>query len=58
MHPGGGAVEEGSTFLPLQTKLLSMFSTYGDLLYTSRSHEDAAEIREIYALHALNHVFK
>lgn len=31
---------------------------YRDILFTNRSMENAKEIRNLYALHALNHVFK
>ncbi|CAG8696684.1 6362_t:CDS:10, partial [Dentiscutata heterogama] len=47
-----------SVFTELQTGLFHHFNKYRDVLFTNRSVENSKEIRQIYALHALNHVFK
>jgi len=46
---------ELSTF---QTEVLSILSSYKDLLYTERSHQRGEELRLVYTLHALNHILK
>ncbi|CAG8457291.1 24001_t:CDS:10 [Dentiscutata erythropus] len=47
-----------SVFTELQTGLFHHINKYRDVLFTNRSVENSKEIRQIYALHALNHVFK
>ncbi|CAG8736745.1 15031_t:CDS:10 [Cetraspora pellucida] len=42
----------------LQAGLFHHFNKYRDILFTNRSVENSREIRQIYALHALNHIFK
>ncbi|CAG8832498.1 5884_t:CDS:2, partial [Racocetra persica] len=46
-----------SIFSELQTGLFHHFNKYRDILFTNRSVENSREIRKIYALHALNHIF-
>ncbi|KAF9957861.1 rRNA-binding ribosome biosynthesis protein utp25 [Mortierella alpina] len=45
-------------FTPLQLSLVEPMNEYRDILFTNRNMENAKEIRNLYALHALNHVFK
>ncbi|RHZ43704.1 hypothetical protein Glove_880g16 [Diversispora epigaea] len=45
-------------FSGLQAHLFHNFSKYQDVLYSNRSYENSQEIRQIYVLHALNHIFK
>ncbi|RIB27767.1 digestive organ expansion factor [Gigaspora rosea] len=47
-----------SIFTELQTDLFNHFNKSLDVLFTNRSVENSKEIRQIYALHALNHIFK
>uniref|UniRef100_A0A7S2SMD6 U3 small nucleolar RNA-associated protein 25 n=1 Tax=Mucochytrium quahogii TaxID=96639 RepID=A0A7S2SMD6_9STRA len=42
----------------LQETLLSPLSKYSDVVFSSRTLDNAAEIRELYVLHVLNHVLK
>ncbi|RKP06438.1 digestive organ expansion factor [Thamnocephalis sphaerospora] len=44
-------------FTPLQLKLMAAMHGYRDLLYTNRTQTDADAIRNVYALHILNHVY-
>lgn len=41
-----------------QLELLSIMSSYKDLLYTEQTHDNREEIRYAYTLHALNHILK
>ena len=41
-----------------QAQLLSVASSYRDLLFTERTFGNGEQIRMVYALHALNHVLK
>ena len=41
-----------------QAQLLSVVSSYRDLLFTDRTFLNGEQIRMVYALHALNHVLK
>ncbi|KAL3183608.1 hypothetical protein MRX96_033713 [Rhipicephalus microplus] len=50
------AVPETPT--PLQMELLSVLSSYRDLLFTERTLTNGEEVRAAYCLHALNHVLK
>jgi len=43
---------------PYQSELLSIMSSYKDLLYTERTNEKGEELRLAYTLHALNHILK
>ena len=43
---------------PLKLELMKIISVYKDLSYNERTFENAEEIRHIYTLHALNHLFK
>ncbi|KAF9437745.1 rRNA-binding ribosome biosynthesis protein utp25 [Entomortierella beljakovae] len=45
-------------FSPLQQALVEPIIEYRDILFTNRSTENSQEIRNLYSLHALNHVFK
>ncbi|KAI1317319.1 rRNA-binding ribosome biosynthesis protein utp25 [Mortierella claussenii] len=45
-------------FTPLQEALVEPITEYKDILFTNRSMQNAKEIRNLYVLHALNHVFK
>ncbi|CAG8503986.1 12195_t:CDS:10 [Ambispora gerdemannii] len=49
--------ENGEYLTELQSGFLHQFLQYRDILYTNRNIKDAREIRHIYALHVLNHVF-
>ena len=42
----------------LQAQLLSIVSSYRDLLFTERTFLNGEQIRMVYSLHALNHVLK
>ena len=42
----------------LQCELLSVVTSYKDLLYTERSRERGESVREVYTLHCLNHVLR
>ncbi|KAL6080019.1 rRNA-binding ribosome biosynthesis protein utp25 [Balamuthia mandrillaris] len=46
------------SFTPLQEGLFPIFNEYLDLLYTNRDSNNARQIRTLYIMHALNHVFK
>ncbi|KAL1425657.1 hypothetical protein MTO96_019078 [Rhipicephalus appendiculatus] len=46
------------TLTPLQMELLSVLSSYRDLLFTERTLTNGEEARAAYCLHALNHVLK
>ncbi|KAG0085254.1 rRNA-binding ribosome biosynthesis protein utp25, partial [Podila epicladia] len=55
------SVQEESSkelFSPLQDALVEPISEYRDILFTNRTMQNAKEIRNLYALHALNHVYK
>ncbi|PKC09816.1 DUF1253-domain-containing protein [Rhizophagus irregularis] len=41
-----------------QWHLFQQFNKYQDVLYTNRNIENSFELRYIYALHALNHIYK
>jgi len=43
---------------PYQTELLSIMSSYKDMLYTERTNDKGEELRMAYTLHALNHILK
>ncbi|KAG0036833.1 rRNA-binding ribosome biosynthesis protein utp25 [Podila clonocystis] len=55
------SVQEESSkelFTPLQDALVEPINEYRDILFTNRTMQNAKEIRNLYALHALNHVYK
>jgi U3 small nucleolar RNA-associated protein 25 len=45
-------------FTPLQSKLFPIINEYYDLFFAQRSLQNAAEVRDLYLLHAWNHVLK
>jgi U3 small nucleolar RNA-associated protein 25 len=45
-------------FTPLQQALVEPVTEYKDILFTNRTLQNAKEIRNLYTLHALNHVLK
>ncbi|KAG0204610.1 rRNA-binding ribosome biosynthesis protein utp25 [Mortierella sp. GBA30] len=45
-------------FTPLQQALIEPMNEYRDILFTNRTMQNAKELRNLYSLHALNHVFK
>ncbi|KAK3812202.1 MAG: hypothetical protein J3Q66DRAFT_302014 [Benniella sp.] len=45
-------------FTPLQEALVEPINEYKDILFTNRTIQNAKEIRNLYALHAANHVNK
>ncbi|KAF9187162.1 rRNA-binding ribosome biosynthesis protein utp25 [Haplosporangium sp. Z 767] len=45
-------------FTPLQQALFDPLNEYRDILFTNRTMHNAKELRNLYALHALNHVYK
>ncbi|XP_013097817.2 U3 small nucleolar RNA-associated protein 25 homolog [Stomoxys calcitrans] len=42
----------------LQSELLTLISTYKDVYYPYRNFDNAEQIRQVYTIHALNHIFK
>lgn len=42
----------------LQSELLALVSTYKDVYYPYRNFDNAEQIRQVYTIHALNHIFK
>lgn len=42
----------------MQDALVEPINEYRDILFTNRTMQNAKEIRNLYALHALNHVYK
>ncbi|KAJ3290825.1 hypothetical protein HK104_006505 [Borealophlyctis nickersoniae] len=49
---------ETKQFTPLQLRLFQTVNSYPDVLYSNESHANSKEIRHLYALHAVNHIFK
>ncbi|CAI2162301.1 8557_t:CDS:10 [Funneliformis geosporum] len=47
-----------NTFTELQWHLFQQFNKYRDVLYTNKNVKDSHQIKCVYALHALNHIFK
>ncbi|KAG0261853.1 rRNA-binding ribosome biosynthesis protein utp25, partial [Mortierella polycephala] len=45
-------------FTPLQQALFDPLNEYRDILFTSRTMQNTKELRNLYVLHALNHVYK
>jgi len=45
-------------FTSLQNALSDQFRSYSDVVFSARSLANASELRELYVLHALNHVIK
>lgn len=42
----------------LQSELLALINTYKDVYYPYRNFNNAEQIRQVYTIHALNHIFK
>lgn len=53
-----GKSSSSKIFTPLQQALVEPVTEYKDVLFTNRSLQNAKEIRNLYTLHALNHVLK
>ena len=47
-----------NAFTDLQWHLFQPFNKYQDVLYTNRNVENLHELKYVYALHALNHIFR
>lgn len=45
-------------FTPLQQHLFPYLNNYNSLLFNTETHNNASVLRHLYALHALNHVYK
>ena len=45
-------------YQPLQAQLFERFDAYRDVLFTARTFNNAKQLREMYVLHVLNHLFK
>ncbi|KAI9598069.1 hypothetical protein BDF19DRAFT_433389 [Syncephalis fuscata] len=43
---------------PLQARLMGVMRNYRDILYTSRDSSNADSIRDVYALHLLDHIYQ
>ncbi|OAQ35372.1 DUF1253-domain-containing protein [Linnemannia elongata AG-77] len=53
-----GKSSSSKIFTPLQQALVEPVTEYKDILFTNRTLQNAKEIRNLYTLHALNHVLK
>ncbi|KAK9479923.1 hypothetical protein V1514DRAFT_326883 [Lipomyces japonicus] len=51
-------VAKDHDFSELQTKLVNNVSDYKDVIFAPRNLHNARAIQNVYALHALNHIFK
>ncbi|GAN05080.1 DUF1253 domain-containing protein [Mucor ambiguus] len=51
-------IKKTVTFTPLQDHLFNQMNNYRDMVFCNRSLSNAKEIRNAYALHALNHITK
>ncbi|CEP10770.1 hypothetical protein [Parasitella parasitica] len=51
-------IKKTVTFTPLQDHLFCQMNNYRDIVFCNRSLSNAKEIRNAYALHALNHITK
>lgn len=52
------AKKKTRVFTDLQEGLFPAMNEYKDLLFTGRTGQNAAEIRSLYVLHAINHLLK
>jgi hypothetical protein len=52
------AKKKTRVFTDLQEGLFPVMNEYKDLLFTGRTGQNAAEIRSLYVLHAINHLLK
>ncbi|KAI8822997.1 digestive organ expansion factor [Fimicolochytrium jonesii] len=43
---------------PLQASLFPHVNEYQDVMFAKQTHANSAQLRQMYALHAMNHVFK
>ena len=43
---------------PFQSKVWSVINDYNDLFFAKRTNENAKELKEVYVLHIMNHLFK
>ncbi|KAI8374291.1 uncharacterized protein BYT42DRAFT_398746 [Radiomyces spectabilis] len=50
--------QSSKPFTPLQERLFNHIHRFRDVMYCNRTVDNAKEIRNIYALHAMNHVTK
>ncbi|KAL7273692.1 rRNA-binding ribosome biosynthesis protein utp25 [Rhizina undulata] len=50
--------EHNGGFTPVQKALAPFVFAHQDVLFSSRTLDNAEELRKLYCLHALNHVFK
>ncbi|KAH6602711.1 hypothetical protein BASA61_000876 [Batrachochytrium salamandrivorans] len=48
----------GTAFTPLQKALFPFMNSYADVLYSNQTHKFDRDIRNLIALHSLNHVHK
>ncbi|KAI7904789.1 uncharacterized protein BX663DRAFT_503540 [Cokeromyces recurvatus] len=51
-------VVKKALFTPLQNNLFTQMNNYRDVLFCNRTMDNAKEIRNTYALHAINHITK
>ena len=56
LSDGNQQIEDVLT--PLQHEIFSLAQEYRDLYYPEMTHMNCSEIRDVYCLHALNHVLK
>ncbi|XP_068729178.1 U3 small nucleolar RNA-associated protein 25 homolog isoform X2 [Montipora capricornis] len=49
---------QGGLFTTLQQNLFYYINSYQDLFYSSRTFQNCDEIRNVYCLHAVNHILK
>ncbi|KAI9003180.1 hypothetical protein BC832DRAFT_560139 [Gaertneriomyces semiglobifer] len=53
---GGRSTNE--LFTSLQAHMLPYVNSYKDILYTNLTHSASPELQRLYALHAINHIYK
>lgn len=51
-------ISEKTPFTDLQCKLFGSINKYKDCLFPQRALQNSTELRNLYCLHAMNHVFK
>ena len=52
------AISEKTPFTERQRELFGVVNRYKDCLFPNRTQQNATEIRNVYCLHAVNHIFK